>query len=81
MEANLPRFCWQTVQEIQTMLEQIDEDIELFLVTMTLRNLYKLGMVEKRLIKTGRRPGHIPDNKPRPSGPLAVYEYKMAERL
>lgn len=54
---HLPSFCWQTWDEILTMLEQIDEDIDAFCLRATLSKLKKRGIIIGRALpkKTGKK--------------------------
>lgn len=46
----LPTFAWQTVIEIVTMLEQIDEDINEASIKIRLWQLWKQGKIEKKTV-------------------------------
>lgn len=42
----VPTFCWQTSMEIMTMLEGVEEDIELHVLQATLSQMKARGMIE-----------------------------------
>lgn len=48
LEDHIPDFCWQTAQEILSMLEQIDEDIPENSVCVTLARMHIEGVVLSR---------------------------------
>jgi hypothetical protein len=50
---HLPDFCWQTAREIFYMVEQLNWGIDIKLVEVTLINLHKNGLIEKKVYDIG----------------------------
>jgi predicted transcriptional regulator len=46
----LPDFCYQTSQEVCSMIEQVDEDITYLTVCVTLSRLVAKGRVHRRTV-------------------------------
>lgn len=76
---HLPSFCWQTREEIVTMIEQINEDIPENLVASVLYQMELIGEVEKRLVMTPTRPGQVIDGVNWMSSPYSLYEFKRPD--
>jgi hypothetical protein len=78
IEDHLPSFCWQTVPEILTMLEQVDDTVEITLVAKVVLMMLDTGRLERRCIRTPRRAGHVPEQMRGMRGYYTRYEYRLA---